>query len=162
MQIPEDALVVVADGASALVLRNRGVGEIPDLRVDRTFEAAEHLRSDREGGTDRPGRLPATGARRGGPEITSPKARAETAHLKDVAAFLNACAAGPGRNSFVLILGPKALGTVRAALSPRARKHVIAEIEGEFRHATVDAIDARLRREAANGGGAPNQSRRSS
>lgn len=136
-------LVLVADGAKALVLADSGIPPAPKLAVMETL--VEPHPSTAEQGTDRPGRVheSATTAR-SAVETTDFHAEAEAAFLKRVAERLEEAMAASGAERLLLVAPPKALGTLREALGPQARARLDGEVAKDLVRMTVDEITQRI------------------
>lgn len=137
-------LVVVCDGAKAVLLADSGIAPQPRLSVLESF--SEPHPSTAALGTDRPGRVheSATVAR-SAVETTDFHAQAEAAFIARVAARLDALvAAGEGPARILLVAPPKALGVLRDALSARVKPLVAGEIAKDLVKLPVDEIASHI------------------
>ena len=125
--IPRNALVLIADGARAKLLRNTGTARQP--RFVTEFELYQDNPPTREQGTDRPGRYSAVdGVSRSAVEQTDWHQRAEDRFAQDVATLLNRIAHTRPFRRLVVIAAPKVLGKLRGAFDPEVATKVVAEI----------------------------------
>lgn len=136
-------LVVVCDGAKAILLADSGIAPAPKLFVVESF--AEPHPSTSALGTDRPGRVHESATtKRSAMEETDLHAEAEAAFLGRVAGRLGELV-GAGRASRILIVAPpRALGTLRAALSPKVKGCVESEIAKDLVKLPVDEIGRQI------------------
>ncbi|MEQ8651569.1 MAG: host attachment family protein [Kiloniellales bacterium] len=138
MLLPHAAWVVVADGEKYLVLENRGTLDRPELHVLAAEEAA--LPPTHEIGTERPGRYPASGARRSAVAQTDWKLLGKAEFAKELARLLDRAAVSGALPRFVLMADARTLGNLRAGLSPAARAQLMMEISGDFVHHQIADI----------------------
>ncbi|MFG1477346.1 host attachment protein [Xanthobacter sp. V4C-4] len=132
-------LVVVADGAKALLLADSGIAPQPRLAVVETF--AEPHASTAAQGTDRPGRVhESAGVSRSAVETTDLHTEAETAFLKRLAQRVDALAGAGDVRRLLLVAPPKALGVLREALGAQARALVVGEVAKDLVKLPVDEI----------------------
>ena len=125
--IPRNALVLIADGARAKLLRNTGT--VRKLRFVTEFEMHQENPPTREQGTDRPGRyLAADGVSRSAVEQTDWHQRAEERFARNVAALLYRIAHTRPFKRLIVIAAPRVLGDLRAAFHPEVAARVVAEI----------------------------------
>lgn len=131
-------LVVVADGAKALLLADSGIPPEPKLTVVETV--VEPHESTTAQGTERPGRVhESAGVSRSAVEGTDLHTEAETAFLKRLAGRLDALVSAGEVRRLLLVAPPKALGTLREALGS-ARSHVDGEMAKDLVKLPVDQI----------------------
>jgi len=136
--IPHDALILVADGRKALILRNEGSLTAPRLVVERTIAAPPNS-PDHEQGADRPGRV-FKGDRRAAVGDTDRHELAERRFAAAVADAFNA-EAGAAPDAALLIVAPApTLAALRAALPQALRARVIAEIAKDLVNHPADEI----------------------
>ena len=135
--------VVVCDGAEALIFENAGDPDLLNL-VTRETTVAENP-STTEQGTERPGRVHQRfGPKRSAVEQTDWHDEAERAFLKELAARLDRAVADAETKAIVLVAAPRALGMLRAELSPRVDKAVKHEIAKDYTGMPVDQIEKHL------------------
>ncbi len=146
--MPKNALehnvwVLICDGRKALLTQNGGDHAAPNLQVRETFEHPEL--ATHEMGTDAPGRVFAgTGERRGATEQTDFHALAEEDFLKKLAAYLERMVSAGRLDNLILVAPPHALGILRHALAPAARKLVRREVEKDYVRMPMREIERRL------------------
>ena len=137
------SLVLVADGAKALFLRNAGDEVFPNLIVARAFK--DNNPPTRDQGTDRPGRVHES--------ATSRRSQVETTdwHIVEKHKFVEATAASleryiedEGVKSIVIVAPPRVVGALRATLPENIRKHILAEIEKDLTNQPVHEIEKYL------------------
>lgn len=133
-------LVVVCDGAKAILLADAGIAPAPRLSVVESF--AEPHPATSKLGTDRPGRAhESASTARSAMEETDLHAQAEAAFLGRLAERLDALVeAGDGPRRILLVAPPPALGTLREVLSEKVRQLVDGEIAKDLVKLPVDEI----------------------
>ena len=127
--IPHNALIVVADGAKALLLRNHG----------RTGQV--ELREEGQLSPNPDGQGP-SGSR---PGDQSPKETGEATFAKEIAQALQAM---KNRNAFealVLVADPQTLGQIRDALHKTVEASVVQSMSKNLTNHTLPEIAASLR-----------------
>jgi protein required for attachment to host cells len=137
--------ILVADGARARVLVNRGIGK--GLEPTADGEMVHDLPPTRELGTDRPGRTQqrGTGGRRHAIEPHVDWHRFEKEKFsREMAALLDAAAERGDFDRLVLIAPPRTLGDLRAALGAKARGKVHAEVDKDLTHVTLHDLPGHL------------------
>jgi protein required for attachment to host cells len=138
------AWVLVADGRKALFLRNSGDTRDYDLRVV-WHQSMDDLPS-RAQGSDRPGRsVSSVGGHRAALQETDWHQLAEDRFAAEVAAILNKAAGDGAFDEIVVVAAPAVLGELRAAMSPDAARHVVAEIHKTLTDQPIDRIETVLK-----------------
>ena len=136
--------ILVADGARARVLMNRGIGKGLQPAIDG--EMAHALPPTRELGTDRPGRTQQRGT--GGRHAIQPHVdwhRFEKEKFsREMAALLDAAAERGAFDRLVLIAPPRTLGDLRAALGAKARGKLHAEMDKDLTHVALHDLPGYL------------------
>lgn len=136
--------VVVCDGRKALILENAGDAERLNL-VTRETKVAENPPT-REQGTERPGRVhQSVGAERSAVEQTDWHDLVERAFLRELAGRLDRAVAAGEARAIVLVAPPRAMGALRADLSPAVRAAVKAEIVKDYVGQPVSEIEKHLK-----------------
>lgn len=136
-------LVLVCDGAKALLLADAGIAPEPRLSVMETL--TEPHPGTAALGTDRPGRVHESATvGRSAVEQTDFHAEAEAAFLGKVAARLDALVEEGQAARILIVAPPKALGTLREALSPRVKALVGGEIAKDLVKLPVDEISRHI------------------
>lgn len=132
--------VLVMDGARALLFRNEGFDDAPNLTL--ALERSHADPPDRELGADRPGRF----ARKGHPmsalDEPSLHDRAESRFAAAVAQEIEGLAKAGGFEGLVLFADPRTLGRVRPLLGPETRARLRAERGVDLAHAPTSRIEA--------------------
>mgnify|MGYP001447678984 CR=1 FL=1 len=142
ISVPRNALVVVADGRKAIVLRNSGPLLSPKLETERVIEAKSNP-ATRDQGTDKPGRA-AMGTHRSSMGQSDLHEAEEQRFVQRVADELAALYTGQSPRPLVLVAAPRALAELRKALTSELRDLVVAEIDKDFVNLPVAEIEKRL------------------
>ncbi|AOL93606.1 baeRF12 domain-containing protein [Porphyrobacter sp. LM 6] len=142
MKVEHGTLVMVADGAKLLLLRNEGDTKYPVLQTvmhERQGNPAAH-----EQGTDAPGRsFASTGEARSSYEETDWHRQAEDAFARHAAAVLERSAASHPEAGIVVIAAPRTLGEMRRHYGRATKARLLAEIAKDLAdHPTDDMIAA--------------------
>ncbi len=129
--IPHDAWVLVGDGEKAIILRNEGDAEYPNLVVERSFEHENP--PTREQGTDRPGRYkdpPATtNSQRSAFEATDWHRIEKSRFAKAIAERLYKLAHANRFEKLIVVAPPATLGDLRGAFHEEVTRRVVAEVD---------------------------------
>jgi protein required for attachment to host cells len=142
-RIKHNTWVVVADGGRALIMRNDGDAEAPQLTVLRKH--SEHVPRTREQGSDKPGRTNASvGVNRSAMEQTDWHQQAEDNLMREVAEGLLADLRRQEFSSLILAAAPVALGTLRRAMSDEVKSKIVAEVDKDLTKMPVPEIGATL------------------
>jgi protein required for attachment to host cells len=140
---------MVADGAQALVFRNRGDAKYPVL------ETLSHERHDnpasREQGSDAPGRThSSTGERRSAYGETDWHQQAEDDFARHAADVLEQAASAHPQQGIVVVAAPRTLGTLRKHYGRATQKQLVAEIDKDLvGHTSDDVIAVLMAHQAA-------------
>ena len=132
--------ILVADGARARVLMNKGIGK--GLEPAINGEIARDVPPTRELGTDRPGRSQQRGttARHAiQPHVDWHRFEKEK-FSREMAALIDAAAERGAFDRLVLIAPPRTLGDLRSALGAKARGKVHAEMDKDLTHVTMQEL----------------------
>jgi protein required for attachment to host cells len=137
-EIPHNTLILVGDGRKALFLRN--LGAQLNIKLEVEHRLLHDAPATREMGTDRPGRsVSGPSSVRSAMEQTDWHQIEEDRFVDTVAGVLARAAAADPDLQIAIVLPPKALGHLRAGMSPAVQKHVIAEIPKDLtRHPIAD------------------------
>jgi protein required for attachment to host cells len=141
ISLPNGSLVVVADHARALLIRNSGTAVAPALEVQQVLEAPDNPPT-REQGTDRPGRA-SSGSHRSAMDETDWHERAGKSFMAETAKAIEAACA-QGYEAVVLVAPPRALADLRDALSEVVRGIVVAELDKDLTGMPIDDIARHL------------------
>lgn len=126
LRIPHNALLLVVDGAKALILLNTGRPDALSFRV--LAERTQANPPSRAQGTDKPGRYPDPGpGQRSTVAAPDYHQQAEDAFVRAaVAAFADTAA--DGAQALVIVAPPRALAIARAALPAGLAGRVVGEV----------------------------------
>lgn len=127
-KIPNNALVVVADGAGARFFRNSGQGNNVSLKAEGEFKPSNLLN---EGGSGMP------------PESSS-KENDEATFAKQLGNELYRRAHSGDFAALVLIADPQTLGQIRPTLHKEVKERMICEIGKTFTNASSADIQKAL------------------
>ena len=128
-RIPREALVLVADGASARVFRNVG-GEAGQVRLHQE----ESLELDPAEGV-MPAVLPAD---------VSLREAEEASFARQLAQLLNQAALGGQFQHLVLAADPQTLGQIRPLLHEEVRSRLLAEVPKNYTNTPREEIERAL------------------
>ena len=141
MPLPNNALVLVADGRKALFFRNHGDENQIDLRTE-AHEERDDADSKGELATDAPGVThQSAGYGRSTYEETDFKQQEEDRWIKDAAADLNRRALANDFDALAIIAPPKALGVIRKALHKEVERRIVCTINKEMTDRPIPAIE---------------------
>lgn len=126
MDVRHGGTVLITDGRKALLLRNDGDSDFPNLRMIRKWQEATP--ADRELKSDSPGRAfgsASHGTRRSSYDEPDLHALAEVRFAAELADYLNN---SQEVGEMVIVAPPRTLGDLRRQLDHRVAKRVTAEI----------------------------------
>jgi protein required for attachment to host cells len=132
--------IVVADGAQARILLNKGraagVQQLPNATFRDTHEASHEL------GQERPPRVQDSkgSARHAIEPRTDPHEQKKEQFLLKLSGFLNDARRDREFESLIVIAPAQALGSIRDHLSDEVSKSVIAELVHDYSHQSNDTI----------------------
>ena len=150
MTLPNNALVLVADGRKALFLRNRGDGRQIDLRTTSSSEYEDRKDSDIK--TDASGQAPApagtglAGGTMGEPDFHQQE---KDRFARDLAEKINAMALAGELDAIVIIAPAKTMGELRTYWHGEVSKRIIGEHVKEMTDRPLQDIEALLAGEAS-------------
>ena len=156
MALPNNALVLVADGRKMLFFRNQGDENQIDLRTEAHDERED--RYDREYKTDSPGNAAhsagAHGSKigaMGGGHVSRPTMEETDFHqqeedkwIKEAADELKKRALRNDFDALAIVAPPKALGVLRKELHKEVEKRLVCTVNKEMSGRPVPAIEALL------------------
>ena len=128
-QIPTDALVVVADGGKAVLLRNKAHGDGVDLHEERRVT---------------PHDLAAEGPSGSRPEDQTPKQTDEATFAKQLAETLYKMHHAGKYESLVLIADPQTLGQIRDAMHKSVEGSVVFTLSKDYTNHSAQEITKHL------------------
>ena len=143
MPLPNNALVLVADGTKVLFLRNHGDENQIDLRT----EAHDHRedRKDSEIKTDAPGSTQQSGGYgRSTYEEPDFHQQEEDRWIKDAADELRARALPNDFEALAIVPPPNALGTLRKELHKEVERRIVCSVNKEMSGRPIPDIEALL------------------
>jgi protein required for attachment to host cells len=140
LRIPHNAYVFVGDGRKALLLRNEGDAQYPNLKTEQVFENENP--PTREQGTDKPGRSYASvGARRSAMEQADWHELDEQRFAKDIADWLLVLVREKQIEALVIAAPPKILAELRKSMHQEVEKRIIAEVDKDLTNQPVYEIE---------------------
>ena len=148
MSLPNNALVLVADGRTMLFLRNHGDANQIDLRTEMHDERADAKSSDM--GTDGPGTQAQSGGYgRPAVEQADYHQQAEDRWASDAADELNRRVLAHDFESLAIIAPPRLLGELRKHLRKEVERRVVCTINKEMSGRPTPEIEALIVSETA-------------
>src|SRR6266567_4385627 len=143
MPLPNNALVLVADGTKVLFLRNHGDENQIDLRTEAHDQRDD--RKDREIKTDAPGTTKqSAGYGRSTYEETDFQQQEEDRWVKDAAEELKARVLRNDFEALAIIAPPKALGVLKKCLHKEVERRIVCTVNKEMSGRPVPDIEAML------------------
>ena len=131
MSLHHETWLAVCDGNKALLLQNQGDRAFPKLETREVFQqenSPAHLQ-----GTDAPGRtFNSFGGGRSATEQTDFHVQAEREFLRKFAQLLDSRVRAGDIRDLLLVAPAKALGILRAALSPATRQVIMGELARDY------------------------------
>lgn len=148
MSLPNQALVLVADGRKMLFLRNHGDEAMIDLRTEAHDQREDA--KDRELRTDAPG-VGAQSAGHGRPamEETDFHQLEEDRWAKDAAEILKQRALANDFEALAIIAPPRTLGELRKHFHKEVERRIVTTLNKEMTDRPIPDIEALLVGEAA-------------
>jgi len=152
MRLAHHIRVLVADGAHALVFRNDGDAQAPNLKLVRGYE--QDNPATRDQGSDRPGRTNDSMGRRSAMETTDWHRIAEDRFIQRVADDMERDLTNGEFEKLIVAVPPIALGEFRKATSAAVSKSTILEIDKDLTKHPVPEIEKLVMKalEAASSG----------
>jgi protein required for attachment to host cells len=143
MPLPNNALVLVADGRKMLFFRNHGDENQIDLRTEAHDERED--RKDREIKTDAPGtQHSSAGSGRDTMEETDFHQQEEDRWIKEAADELKKRVLRNDFQALAIVAPPKALGVLRKELHKEVEKRVVCTVNKEMSGRPIPDIEALL------------------
>lgn len=143
MKIASGTWILVGDGRKAMVLRNDGLAETPDLHCISARETENPATRDQ--GTDAPGRaFTSVGYKRSAMETTDWHEIEERRFAASLAADLNAAAHDDRYQDLIVVAPPRILADLREDLSGEAKARLRAEIDKDLTRHTIADIETIL------------------
>ena len=146
MQVPNNSVVLVADGRKSLFFRNEGDAQFPKFAVE---EKEEHPNPDHhEQATDTAGMSMRTKDGRGGSmEEVDFHQQEEDRFAADTAAMLKARALSNDYEALVVVAPPRTLGELRKHYHKEVEKRLLAEVAKDLVNVPVPEIEKILQAE---------------
>jgi protein required for attachment to host cells len=143
MPLPNNALVLVADGTKILFLRNHGDENQIDLRTEAHDQRED--RKDREIKTDAPGTTKqSAGYGRSTYEEPDFQQQEEDRWIKDAADDLKARVLRNDFDALAIVAPPKALGILKKSLHKEVEKRIVCTVNKEMSGRPIPDIEALL------------------
>ena len=143
MKVEHGTLVMVADGAKLLLLRNQGDEKYAVLAT--VLHEEQDNPATREQGTDAPGRsFSSAGEGRSSYGETDWHQQAEDAFAHHAAEVLERAASQHPEAGIVVIAAPRTLGHLRKAYGRATSERLIAELDKDLAGHTTDDVIAAL------------------
>jgi len=144
MPLPNNALVLVADGTKILFLRNHGDENQIDLRTEAHDQRED--RKDREIKTDAPGTTKqSAGYGRSTYEEPDFQQQEEDRWIKDAADDLKARVLRNDFDALAIVAPPKALGILKKSLHKEVEKRSFCTVNKEMSGRPIPDIEALLK-----------------
>lgn len=128
-KIPHNALVVVADGRGAILLRNTGSGDTITLREERRL-SPQHLKDDGPSGSR--------------PEEQTPRQTDEATFAKQLTHKLYKMKADGEFEVLVLVADPQTLGQMRGIMHDTLKAAVLLSLPKDLTHHSSEEIAAAI------------------
>ena len=145
MNLPNNTLVLVADGRKMLFLRNHGNAIKMDLRVEAHYQQDNPANHDQ--GSAAPGRSVASvGSRRSAMEETDFHQIEEDRFAAEAADLLRKRALGGDFETLVVVAPPRTLGELRKHYHKEVANRIVDEIDKDLTGRPIDEIEAALTR----------------
>lgn len=168
MQVPHDAMVLVADGRKMLLLRNEGDAEYPNLQVEKKALHPNPKDSDQK--TDTAGQSSSTQSGAGAPAVaqggsmhaqgggaqfapsrgtmgeTDYHQMEEDRFAAETAAMLNKRALNHEFQSLIIVAPPKTLGELRKHYHKEVESRLAGELAKDLTDHSVPQIEEALQR----------------
>lgn len=145
MNLPNNTLVLVADGRKMLLLRNHGDADQVDLRVEAHRE--QENPPNRDHASDAPGRsFASVGSRRSAMEETDFHQIAEDHFAAKAADLLRQRALNGDFETLVVVAPPRTLGELRKHYHKEVASRIIEELDKDLTDHPIGEIEAALTR----------------
>lgn len=138
--IPHEALLLICDGAKAIVARNLGSADHIKLDVILSLQAPDNPQTS-ESGSDRPGRvMQSFSARRSAVEVTDSHELAKVTFLGEATQLFERIARENHGAALVVVAPPTALGVVRDKLARDMPERSAIQIDKDLTKHPVQGI----------------------
>ena len=143
MKMPNDSLVLVADGRKSLFFRNAGDGEFPDLAIEE--KAEQDNPAHHEQASDIAGQSIKTMDGRGGSmQEVDFHQQEEDRFAAETAEALNARALANEYEALIVVAPPKTLGALRKHFHKEVERRIIGEVPKDLVNLPVPEIEKAL------------------
>lgn len=143
MQLPNDSLVLVADGRKSLFFRNGGDGEFPNLAIEE--KAEQDNPAHHEQATDLAGQSAKTMDGRGGSmQEVDFHQQEEDRFAAETAQALNARALANEFEALIVVAPAKTLGELRKHFHKEVERRIVAELPKDLVNMPVPEIEKAL------------------
>lgn len=143
MNLPNNTLVLVADGRKMLFLRNHGNTIKMDLRIEAHYQ--QDNPANRDQASAAPGRSVASvGNRRSAMEETDFHQIEEDRFAAEAADLLRARALGGDFETLVVVAPPRTLGEMRKHYHKEVANRIVDEIDKDLTGRPINEIEAAL------------------
>lgn len=143
MRIPHNCLILVADGRNMLLLRNAGMADAPDLKVEYGEEQPNPRDSEQK--SDARGQMPATGTPgQASTAETDYHQQAEDDFARHIAEYLNGMALENRLDPLIVIAASRTLGELRHHYHPQVSDRIITEVDKVMTGYATDRIGEML------------------
>ena len=143
MNLPNNALVLVADGRKMLFLRNHGEGTQIDLRLESHREQGDAANGDQAGDAPRSSGA-GVGGRRSALGETDFHQIEEDRFAAEAADLLRERALSGDFNSLVVVAPPRTLGELRKHYHKEVASRIVDEFHKDLTGCTIEEIEAAL------------------
>lgn len=143
MQLPNDSLILVADGRKSLFFRNEGDGEFPNLSIEdkAEFENPDH----HEQAADTAGMSMKTVDGRGGSmEETDFHQLEEDRFAAEIAETLKRRALANEYEALIIVAPPRTLGELRRHYHKEVERRILGELPKDLVNVPVPEIEKAL------------------
>ncbi len=146
MQVPNNSVVLVADGRKSLFFRNRGDAEFLNLSVER--KDVQENPAHHEQASDTAGRASNTVDGRGSSvEEVDFHELEENRFAAEIADLLNSRALDNDYDALVVVAPPRTLGELRKHYHKEVERRLVGEVPKDLVNLPVDEIERILRAE---------------
>ncbi len=142
MKLPNNSLVLVADGRKLLFLRNHGNESTMDLQLEAHQE--QQNPPTREQGTDAPGQISLGGGRRSAMEQTDFHQIEEDRFASEAAEILRDRALSGDFKTLVVVAPPRTLGELRKHYHKEVASRIVQELDKDLTGFPISDIEAAL------------------
>ena len=146
MRIPNNSVVLVADGRKSLFFRNRGDAEFPNLEVER--KEVQDNPAHHEQASDTAGMaMNVVGGHGGSMTEVDFHQQAEDRFAADMADMLKARALRQDYDSLIVVAPSRTLGELRKHYHKEVEKRLVGEVAKDLVNVPVDEIERILQAE---------------